>query len=415
MTDSLLSGYRALDLTDEKGFICGKLLAALGVEVIKIERPGGDPSRMIPPYLDNDPDMGKSLYWLAFNTDKRSITLNIETARGKDLFKQLVSKSDFVIESFQPGYLDNLGLGYEAISRINPRIIYTSITPFGQKGPYAHYAGSELIASAMGGIAATTGDPDRAPLREGPDAIYYESNAAAAVGTAMAHYYREISGEGQQVDISMQEVPIKRTASNLVVWEFDKKIIPRAGTVRTVGARSTHWIWPCKDGYIFWSYMGGKPGSQGNRAISKWMDDEGMDNPLRAIKNWEEFDMAAQDVSREVLEVQQNAIRKFFGRHTKKEILEGGVKRGLNACPVYNPADILENDQLKARGYWSEIKDSKSGRKMKYPGYFFKSSVTENFVRSEAPVMGEYNDHIYKQELNLSDTEIREMKLGGII
>jgi crotonobetainyl-CoA:carnitine CoA-transferase CaiB-like acyl-CoA transferase len=415
MVDSLLNGYRALDLTDEKGLVCGKLLAALGVEVIKIERPGGDPARMIPPFMDNDPNIEKSLYWLAFNTDKRSITLNIETYEGKQIFKSLAGKADFVIESFTPGYLDNIGLGYEAISKINPRIIYTSITPFGQKGPYAHYAGSELISSAMGGIAATTGDPDRAPLKEGPEVIYYESNAAAALGSAMAHYYREISGEGQQVDISMQEVPIKRTASNLVVWEFDKKLIKRAGTVRTVGARSTHWIWPCKDGYIFWSYMGGKPGSQGNRAISKWMDDDGMDNPLRAITNWEEFDMAAQDVSKEVLEIQQNAIRKFFGNHTKQEILEGGLKRGLNACPVYNPADILENNQLKARNYWSEIIDPGSGRKMKYPGYFFKSNVTENFVHSAAPVLGEFNDNIYGKELKLSKTEIQELKLKGVI
>ena len=148
----------------------------------------------------------------------------------------------------------------------------------------------------------------------------------------MAHYVRQRTGEGQQVDVSMQEVAAKRTSSNLFVWEFDKRLIKRAGTVRTVGARSTHWIWQCKDGYVFWSYMGGKPGSQGNRAMSKWIDDEGMENPDARNHNWEEFDMAAQSVSKDLLDAQQEAIRQFFLRHTKKEITEEGLKRGLNAC-----------------------------------------------------------------------------------
>jgi crotonobetainyl-CoA:carnitine CoA-transferase CaiB-like acyl-CoA transferase len=415
MFDSLLSGFRALDLTDEKGFICGKILAALGVETIKIEPPGGDLARRIPPYINNEYDINKSLYWLAFNTDKHSITLNLEAQQGREIFKRIVARSDFVIESFKPGYLDSIDLGYSTLSKINPRIILTSITPFGQKGPYAEFKGSELIVSAMSGIMAVTGDPDRPPLREGPDTIYYESNAAAALGTVMAHYIREKTGEGQQVDVSMQEVAVKRTSSNLIVWEFDKRLIKRAGTIRTIGARSTHWIWPCKDGYVFWSYMGGKPGSQGNKAMSKWIDDEGMENPLRAVSNWEEFDMAAQDVSKELLDAQQEAIRKLFLKHTKKEISEEGFKRGLNACVINNPADILDNPHLKARDYWVEIRSSQTGQSLKYPKYFFLSNITENFVKSSSPLVGEYNDVIFKNELKLSDKELVEMERSGVI
>jgi crotonobetainyl-CoA:carnitine CoA-transferase CaiB-like acyl-CoA transferase len=131
MRETLLSGCRALDLTDEKGFSCGKILAAIGVDVIKVERPGGDPSRGIPPFYENVPGPEKSLYWRAFNTDKRGITLNIETKEGQRLFKKLVEKADFVIESFAPGYLESLGLGYEALHLVNPRIIVASVTPFG--------------------------------------------------------------------------------------------------------------------------------------------------------------------------------------------------------------------------------------------------------------------------------------------
>jgi benzylsuccinate CoA-transferase BbsE subunit len=413
--ESLLSGYRALDLTDEKGFICGKILAALGIETIKVEPPGGDAARIIPPFLHGISDINNSLYWLAYNTDKRGITLNLGLERGRELFKKLITQCDFVIESFKPGYLDSLGLGYITLTEINPRIILTSITPFGQKGPYSRFKGSEIVVSAMSGIMSTNGDADRPPLREGPDTIYFESNAAAALGTVMAHYVREKTGEGQQVDVSMQEVAVKRLSSNLLVWEFDKRLIKRAGTIRTVGARSTHWIWECKDGYVFWSFMGGKPGVQGNRAISKWMDDDGIENPMRAITNWEEFDMAAQDVSKDLLDTQQEAIRQFFLRHTKKEITEEGFRRGLNACAINNPSDILENPQLKARDYWVNISCPKNNNPLKYPKYFFLSNQTENFVKSAAPVAGEYNDVIYRKELKLSDKEIMQLESSGVI
>ena len=413
MLERLLSGYRALDLTDEKGAICGKIIAALGVETIKVESPGGDPTRRIPPFLNGQSNNG--LRWLANNTNKRSMTLNLEHEQGRKLFKRLIPYCDFLIESFKPGYLDSIGLGYSDLAHINPRIILTSITPFGQKGPYSGLKGSELVVSAMSGIMSTNGDADRSPLREGLDTIYFESNAAAALGTIMAHYVRETRGEGQQVDVSMQEVAAKRTSSNLLVWEFDKRLIKRAGAVRTVGARSTRWIWECKDGFIFWSFMGGKPGSQGNRAMSKWLDDDGIENPMRAITNWEEFDMAAQHVSKELLDAQQEAISRLFSRHTKKEITEEGLKRGLNACVINDPADILENPQLQARSYWATIDSSGSNDVQKYPKYFFLSNETGNFVKSAAPVVGEYNNVIYKQELKLSDREIADLEVSGVI
>lgn len=411
--DSLLSGLRALDLTDAKGFSCGKILASLGVDVIKVERPGGDPARFIPPFLDNKPDAEKSLYWFAFNTDKKSITLNLETDRGQEIFRRLTKKADFILESFTPGYLEGLGLGYEALSQINPRIIVTSITPFGQKGPYAHYKGSELIASAMSGVLATNGDPDRPPVREGPDSIYFRSDAAAALGTVIAHYHRELSGQGQQVDVSLQEVAVSRTSSNLIVWEFDKQLIKRNATIRTVGARATQWLWECKDGYVFWPYMGGKGGAKGNRALSQWIDDDGLENPLKQVTNWDEFDFAA--ISPEELDVHQEAIRRFFMNHTKKEIAEEGMRRKINAAVVNNPADVLEDPQLRARAYWAELEHLELGASFTYPRHFFLCNNTENFVGKRAPLIGENNEEVYAQELGLSGAEIKELKEAGVI
>ena len=193
MVDSLLSGYRALDLTDEKGFVCGKILGSMGVDVIKVESPGGDASRAISPYIGDVPDKERSLNWLAFNTDKRGITLDLNREEGKSLFLRLVRTADFIFESFAPGYLDHLGLGYASLSRINPRIVLASITPYGQKGPYSHYKGSNLTTYAMSGVMATNGDPDRAPVKEALDVSYYEAGAHAALGALIAHYHREVT------------------------------------------------------------------------------------------------------------------------------------------------------------------------------------------------------------------------------
>jgi len=413
MADSLLSGYRALDIMDEKGFVCGKILAAFGVEVIKIEKPGGDPARSIPPFLNNTPDAEKSLYWSAFNTDKRSITLNLALSQGQDLFRKLVEKADFVLESFAPNYMNSLGLGYDALKRVNPRIIITSVTSFGQKGPYAQYKGSELIASAMGGVLLTTGDPDRPPVREGPDSIYFHAGVAAALGTIFAHHHRQITGEGQQVDVSLQEIAASRTFNNLVIWEFGKGLLKRSGGVRRIGARSTRWIWQCKDGYVFWTLMPGQFGAPGNRAMSQWIDEDGLENPLNRVTNWGEFHPAR--ISREELESYEEVIGKFFMNHTKEEIAEEGLKRGINAAPVHSAADVLESLQLRARDYWADLEHPEWGARLTYPKYFFLTSQTENFVRRRRPCIGEDNEDIYAKELGLSSTEIETLQKASVI
>ncbi len=205
-TEGMLSPYRVLDLTDEKGLLCGKMLGDLGADVIKIERPGGDPARNMGPFYHDEVDPEKSLFWFAFNTSKRGITLDIETTDGQEVFKKLSKTADIVIESFSPGYLDKLGLEYTALEKINPQIIMVSITPFGQTGPYKDYKTSDIVAWAMGGRMQTIGDPDRRPLRISHHSqCYVHAGMEAAVGAMLALYYREMTGEGQQVDVSIQD------------------------------------------------------------------------------------------------------------------------------------------------------------------------------------------------------------------
>ena len=165
--DSLLQSLRVLDITDEKGLLAGRVLADMGADVVKVEKPGGDNARTIGPFYHNIPDKEKSLFWFAHNLNKRSITLNIETRDGQQIFKDLAAKADVVIESFQPGYLDKIGLGYDSLEDINPGIIMASITPFGQTGPYRDYAASDIVIMAMSGHLYLSGDPDRPPVRFG--------------------------------------------------------------------------------------------------------------------------------------------------------------------------------------------------------------------------------------------------------
>jgi len=413
MADSLLNGFRALDLTDEKGFVCGQILAALGADVIKVERPGGDAARNLPPFYHEAPDPEKSLQWFAFNSNKRSITLNLETSRGRDLFRNLARKADFVLESFQPGHMEGLSLGYEALKSVNKRIVVTSITHFGQKGPRRDYKGSELVDAAMSGLLDNTGDMDRAPVKEPVNSVYFHAGAAAALGTIIAHYSREMGGEGQQVDVSIQEVAASRTALCLIPWQWDRRLVKRSGPMTQIGLRPLRAIWPCRDGYVLWFYQGGKIGAPANRALSQWIDEEEMDNPLNQVTQWEDFDIAA--LSKETHDAFQTAICHFFMKHTKKEIAEEGLKRGINAVVECIPSEVLENPQFDARHFWTRLDHPDLGTVLAYPRQFFLCSETDNCIAKHSPRIGQDNDDIYMKELGLSAAELAALKKAGVI
>ena len=204
-TSEMMSGYRVLDLTNENGYLCGKILGDMGADVIKIENPRGDSGRKIGPFYQQVPDMEKSLYWYAYNLNKRGITLDVETEDGRQILSRLIKKADFLIESYPTGYLDKLGLSYAKIHEINPKIVMTSITPFGRTGPYKDYKGSDLVVMAMSGLMYITGDPDTAPLRISFPQAFLLASAHAAAASMIAHYYRETAGQGQHVDVSAQE------------------------------------------------------------------------------------------------------------------------------------------------------------------------------------------------------------------
>lgn len=420
MNNFLLAPYRILDLTDEKGFFCGKILGDLGADVIKIEKPGGDPSRARGPFYHDIPHPEKSLFWFAFNNNKRGITLNIETDDGRQIFRRLVKTADFVIESFPAGYLDNLGLGYQSLSSINPRLVMISITPFGQAGPYRDFKGPDIVVWALGGPMYITGDPDRPPLQVSFPQAYLNASISAVMGSLLALHWRESTGEGQHVDLSAQESAVWTSFCCAMDWTWEHLLVERAGeyggggSVTTKGSgRPLLQTWPCKDGYVSYIIMGGLTGLATNKALVEWMDREGMCPDYLRVFDWSTFDVrnsTPQDFTR-----LEEPIINFFKTHTKAELTEGSMQRNIWLLPVWDPKEVFENPQPRARNYWVDLPHPELGRNITYPGPFVKADECPCLLRCRAPLMGEHNAEIYKGELGFTDENLIMFKQAGVI
>ena len=412
-TDSMLCSYRVLDLTDEKGLLCGKLLGDLGADVIKVEKPGGDPARNIGPFYKDEVHPEKSLFWFAYNNNKRGITLNIETADGQDIFRKLVKNADFVLESFSPGYLDKLGLGYTALEKINPGIILVSISPFGQTGPYRDYKISDIVAWATGGDMAPWGEADRPPLHFSHHSqAYLHASADGAIGALTALYYRWQTGQGQQIDVSIQEAVIHCLEHITSNWDQRQAFAKRGDARNPTVGHVTTLIWPCKDGYVSWSH-GGNSVLAPSLPLIKWMEEEGYTNDFLKSFDWNRPDFMR--LPQEEMDKIEGPTARFFMDHTKAQLLEGAVKYSIMMYPVATTDDMLVNRQLEARKFWVELEHPELGAKLTYPGGFAVSSEISPAVTRRAPLIGEHNEQIYEKELGISKEKLAVLKEAGVI
>jgi crotonobetainyl-CoA:carnitine CoA-transferase CaiB-like acyl-CoA transferase len=416
-TEGMLASYRILDLTDEKGLMCGQLLGSLGADVIKVERPGGDLARNIGPFFHDIPSPEKSLFWFAFNTNKRGITLNIEAVDGREIFGKLVGGANVVIESFPPGYMDKMGLGYSELEKINRGIIMTSITPFGQTGPYKNLKASDLVCWAIGGALFTCGSFGRPPVRVShvPQSFLVASTDAAW-GTMMALYWRRISGEGQHVDVSIQESVERVALSSHVVWRSTGSSFQQRGSnysVLPVRPEAPRTMWSCKDGYVACHIFAGEMGANLNPPIIEWMSSEGQADEYLTGIDWAKFEW--DNITKEELERIEGYYERFFKTKTRAELLEGAKQRRAMVQPVYGATNLLEHPQLEARGYWQELEHPELGITIRYPGGFCRPSDTVCKAWRRAPLIGEHNLEVYHQELGFSKEELTILKQGGII
>jgi len=384
--EAILSRYRVLDLAGEKGMFCSRLLADMGAGVIRVEEPGKDSAR--------------SDWFGETNVGKLDITLILGVRQGQEIFKRLVKTADVVVESYQPGYLERLGLGYSELSKVNPRLVMASITGFGQIGPYRDYKSCDMVASALGGQMYVCGEPQSPPLKPFGNQTYYTACLFAAIGVLLALQKRHASGKGQHIDISLQEC-VASTLDHVLVRYFSESMIAKR-------QGSLHWnnafrIFPCQDGYILLTLF------RRWQMVVEWLDSEGMAEDLTDEK-WQDREKRLQQLGH-IIEV----LERWTKSHTVAELVEKGQLMHLPWAEVTSIPGLVDSPQLKERGFFVEVEHPQSGKKYELHGAPVKMSRSPWQVGGRVPELGEHNMDIYHEELGLSVEAIDALIKEGVI
>jgi crotonobetainyl-CoA:carnitine CoA-transferase CaiB-like acyl-CoA transferase len=402
-----LAGRRVLELADAKGMYCGKLLADMGADVIKIERPGGDATRAIPPHrLDpSAPDTAgdRSLFFLYMNTSKRGLTLDITRPAGRTLFARLARTADIVVETFAPDHLASLGLGYETLREARPGLVFTSITDFGQTGPHRHHAGSDLVAGARGGAMYVTGDPDDPPVALAGSQSYVMAATCAAAASLIALYRATLDGTGQHVDISVQETTVAVSHVCGVGKWLDDGIVPRRGGTGLF-ASVPSGAYPCRDGLVY--LMVNRPLHW--QALARWIHEvTGTAAVLDPL-----FDGPSSNrlPYRDLLDVY---ITDLTQRFTVDEIYREGQRRHLAFTPVNTASAVAADPHLAARGYFVDVDHGEAT--LSFPGAPYRHAATPWRISRRAPHAGEHTREILGGELGLAPAELARLEAEGIV
>jgi len=404
MAEQALSDVKVLDLTwHMAGPYCTKLLADCGADVIKVERPGtGDPARSMGPFFKDDPHPEKSGLFLHLNTNKRSITLNLKSAAGKKIFKELVKDVDILVESFSPRVMSSLGLGYEELEKINPKLVMTSISSFGQTGPYRDYKATEIVGQAMGSVMYTTGRAEREPLKIGGAQAQYTTGVSAFATTLCAIYGQKQMGMGQHVDVSIMESMIS-ASENVDLYYCCWGATRGRGFYRyRLGFLMS--LYKAKDSYFLLGASG--IAGTGMQKLPLLVDrPELMDHPFFTPDD-PRARIAASDEEFDAL------ITPYFKEHTKMEIVEKAQELRMATGPAQTTQDLLNCPQLRSRGYFREIEHPVVG-KLPYPGMpFIMSETSPRWGR--APLLGEHNEEVYGR-LGYTRDDLVKLRERGVI
>ncbi len=401
MSGGALTGVRVVELaTMVAGPYCGKLLADLGADVIKVESPEGDPSRECGPFPTSGPHPERSAMFLYLNTSKRGITLNPDVVEGLEALKRLVKWADILIDSFPPERLEGLDLDREALTRLNPALIHTSITPYGRTGPRAGVKGDELTlihAGGLGNLLPTRSvDVDRAPVKMGGYAVGYHGGITAALATMAALLNQRKTGRGRLIDISLQEVILSMVRTGLAgnryqdsTWSRVPDRPPAMGRMKT------------RDGYI----VAGTPEDHHFRAFRELMG-----NPeWLAGKQWESLAYRAHHM----MEV-TDKIDEWMLQQSKDEIHHRGARMGIAMGPLNSAEDLMKDEQYAAREYFVEVEHPEVGRH-RYAGWPHRMTATSPRVQRPAPLLGEHNGEIYCSLMEYSSEEYELLRRAGAV
>lgn len=410
-----LAGYRVLDLSDEKGQLCARLLGELGADVIKIEPRDGDPTRQNGPFFKGDVSDNTSLYWWAMNAGKRSITCELRLEQGRELLRQLVQKADMLIETWAPGRSKEWGLDYDTLSALNPGIIVVSITNFGQTGPYKDLQATDIVASAMGGHMHLNGDPEHGPVRTTAPQAFAQVNTQAAVGATIALYARGVNGGiGQHVDVSMQEAVSNAMDNAQATWDIRHINITGPGIRRNAaGILGARYLFECEDGWLAALQVGGLIGAGAN-VIIDWLASEGAARGLDSA-DWRTKLTTMQGITQQEREYVEDTFNRFCKARKKEDLVAGAQARSAGWAPVFGPREIVESKHLAGREYWVRVQHEDLGESFIYPGAPFKLSETPWEQRGRAPRVGEHNEQVYGELLGLDAVELRRLKMRMVI
>ncbi|MCK9495186.1 MAG: CoA transferase [Dehalococcoidia bacterium] len=366
-----LTGVRVLDLSEYiAGPYCTRFLAGFGADVIKVERPEGDPIRRWGPFAGGEPNVETGALHLYLDQGKRSVTLDLETEDGRALLRELVATADILVESGRPGALHEIGFGYEDVREMNPAIVYTSITPFGQDGPYSQFNAWEITFYALSGHMQITGESDREPLKNGGYLGQYGAGQNAYMAVLAALWERGFSDEGQHIDVSMHECAVSLLEMTDMTYIYGNQIHPRTGN----GARAAWGIYPCADGFV--GVVSGP--------LRRWMNISTlMEQPVLADERY--LRTGAQSELRDEIDA---LMLPWLIEHNKEEIYQQAQALGLPFGYVSTPSDYFKNEQLEYRGYFHEVDHPVAGT-MRYPS--MAAHFTDGLWESlRAPLLGEH-------------------------
>jgi crotonobetainyl-CoA:carnitine CoA-transferase CaiB-like acyl-CoA transferase len=410
--EQALTGVRVIELAGPEGEWCGKLLADMGAEVIKVEAPSGSASRAIGPFVDDQPHPERSLFFWHYNTSKRSVTLNMEGEEGRRLLRRLLDSADVFLETLEPGKTASLGLDYETLSRSNPRLVHAALTPFGQTGPYVAdgYQTTDLVTMALGGPMQSCGydleDGDLPPVRPGQYHSYHTGSHYTCIAILVALWEREDSGLGQFIDVSAQAALAVTVEFASTHWEYDRAILRRqtgrhAG--RTLTARTQHIA---ADG----KYVNlGLPYQQAVwHKLSAYLREKGLADglPLDELNDPQKrFEMGGALL--DVLQV-------LTASATSEELFHLGQSLGMTWGAVRQPEDWLQDEHAKARGFFVEVEHSELSQTVTYPGAPYKFMESPWAIRRRAPLLGEDNAGVYG-ELGLSADDLTALREARVI
>ncbi|MDA0988752.1 MAG: CoA transferase [Chloroflexi bacterium] len=409
-----LDGLRVLELADEKGQWCGKLMADLGADVIKIEPPGGESTRTVGPFLDDLPHRERSLSFWHYNTSKRGITLNLQTGDGRSVFRRLASTADVILETLPPGDLPSKGLGYEELKEENPRLIMCSLTPFGQTGPWRDYLTSEMLHLAVGGQMGCCGYeeedvPNAPPIAGGGGQAWHMGSHYAYIAIMAALVYRTITGKGQYIDASVHEACALTTEPAVPIYIYRGEVVLRQTGRHAFPTIRSKTQFRCKDGKLVNLSLGFGIAPRELRVLAEWMDSHGLTDDLMEEKYRDPA--VIQENTLHIFEV----ITKFIGSLTQEETYHGAQERGVNWGAIRTPDDLLDDDHLHDRDFWVKVNHPELGRTFTYPGPAGIWNESPWQISRRAPLIGEHNEEVLCGELGMTKADLVVLAESGVV